>query len=184
MKDSRDLSALMTNLDIQDSRSYQNGFDVIRTRIRQNRRVGRADDPQPIAMAATSEPSSSTLPAAPNLSPSIYYYQCKDIPTCLICLEQPRDAVFHPCNHVATCRRCRIVITPQCAVCRSRLDIVVPLTLMSNPKCGKCGEMKDVMYIPCRHVSSCHACDQLEKSCPICTKKKWRHENRWRIYWS
>lgn len=41
---------------------------------------------------------------------------------------------------------------------------------MFCPKCNT--NSSDVLFIPCRHLSSCKACEALLESCPMCGMKK------------
>lgn len=38
---------------------------------------------------------------------------------CVICLDQPIDTLFEPCNHICACGPCAAQITTNCPMCRA-----------------------------------------------------------------
>ena len=46
-----------------------------------------------------------------------------DLPTCLICMSEPRSRIFLPCHHLAVCHNCELrLIQKVCPVCRSTIQ--------------------------------------------------------------
>ena len=44
----------------------------------------------------------------------------KEIPMCIICIEQERQIIFKPCNHIACCSTCSKNLQ-ECPICRKQI---------------------------------------------------------------
>lgn len=50
-----------------------------------------------------------------------YRVNNNDSMTCTVCLDQPKEMLFRPCGHVATCQQCAESLST-CPLCRARID--------------------------------------------------------------
>jgi hypothetical protein len=47
---------------------------------------------------------------------------------CVVCLDAPRTTVLTPCGHVATCKKCSLLLKASgCPICRRPIEAVVDL---------------------------------------------------------
>lgn len=43
----------------------------------------------------------------------------EDSQLCVVCLDEPKEVVLQPCNHLAVCSKCSTQIGSECPLCRS-----------------------------------------------------------------
>jgi Zinc finger, C3HC4 type (RING finger) len=98
-------------------------------------------------------------------------------PSCLICMEKPRDIAFFSCGHIVSCRACSVNLK-NCPFCRQRITERVQVSRSANKvlerstgDCVHCGKLRDGMHFPCGHVCYCSTCGRLAKRCRICKTK-------------
>ena len=52
----------------------------------------------------------------------------EDDNTCIVCMDQPKDALFYKCGHIAACMDCACMLKQRndpCVICRESIDSVV-----------------------------------------------------------
>lgn len=48
--------------------------------------------------------------------------------TCIICMDNPKNAVFYKCGHLATCMECACLLKQRkesCVICREKIEDVI-----------------------------------------------------------
>ena len=51
-----------------------------------------------------------------------------DDDSCIVCMDQPKDALFYKCGHIAACMDCACMLKQRndpCVICRKPIDSVV-----------------------------------------------------------
>lgn len=88
---------------------------------------------------------------------------------CIVCMDLPKNMLFHPCSHVCACQRDAASMT-DCPMCRAPIVNMVPL------KFGQIASLQDTYLLwPCNHAIS----QEIAASCPICGEEVTHSE---RIY--
>ena len=111
---------------------------------------------------------------------------------CSVCLQNLKQVIFSPCNHMATCGSCTIRLE-KCPLCKVKINKServfydgkvstnhspfleledVPVNEESKMKdcaCTVCGEkLKQILLEPCNHMTTCNACSTPLVNCPLC----------------
>ncbi|UJR29788.1 hypothetical protein I4U23_017334 [Adineta vaga] len=82
---------------------------------------------------------------------------------CLICSDNKREIIFHPCLHIVTCQSCAKRMK-KCLLCKENIQ-----TKTKIEQCQICSKRKaTIVYKSCNHLIVCQECFDLNKSCSIC----------------
>lgn len=116
---------------------------------------------------------------------------------CKICFKEKLEVLLLPCGHIIACIQCAVTIE-QCAICRLPFDLslrvyIYPTDIMQEntacdvvlkpqefyskpvqkPACCKLCYTNEIklVFLPCRHGSTCYKCGFNLKECPVCFER-------------
>jgi len=82
---------------------------------------------------------------------------------CIVCSDMPRDVLFMPCSHIATCSICSPRVK-KCLICKEHVNSTIKIE-----ECIVCSDKRSsVLFKPCGHICACDGCARLMKKCVQC----------------